>query len=218
MENVQEKTPPPQISIDEILDDMACPINTRVPPIEPGTESAEVAVLYDQCRELYGIVPKFIQVLAHSPGAARSFLVFDQDIKVAALRAGEKERSRLQVLCILKPSLDNACHNCAHHNVALAHQLGFSDDQLSSISSNSWCENDEFSEKEKAVLDWANATTNMSARIHNEAFLKMTKYFTNSEIVELTYTTALWNCTNRLAEALHITAEPANKGIHWDKN
>ena len=217
MENVQELTNPQEKSIDEILDDMACPIHTRIPPIEPGTEIAEVAALYDQCRELYGIVPKFIQVLAHAPGAARSFLVFDRDIKVAALRAGEKERSRLQVLCILKPSLDNACHNCAHHNVALARQLGFSDEQLSSISSNSWRENDEFSDKEKAVLDWANATTDMTARIKDDDFRKMTEYFSNSEIVELTYTTALWNCTNRLAEALHITAEPANKGIHWDK-
>ena len=120
MEYVQEITTSQEKSIDEILDDMTCPLNTRIPPIEPGTENAEVAALYDQCRELYGIVPKFIQVLAHAPGAARSFLVFDRDIKVAALRAGEEERSRLQVLCILKPSLDNACHNCAHHNVALA--------------------------------------------------------------------------------------------------
>jgi alkylhydroperoxidase family enzyme len=99
----------------------------------------------------------------------------------------------------------------------LARQLGFSDEQLSSISSNSWSENNEFSEKEKAVLDWADATTDMSARNKHEAFHKMTKYFTNSEIVELTYTTALWNCTNRLAEALHITAEPPHKGINWDK-
>ena len=217
MEDVQEITTSQEKSIDEILDDMACPSDTRIPPIEPGTENAEVAALYDQCRELYGIVPKFIQVLAHSPGAARSFLVFDRDVKVATLRAEEKERSRLQVLCILKPSLENACHNCAHHNVALARQLGFSDEQLSSISSNSWHENVEFSDKEKVVLDWANATTDMSARIKDDTFRKMTEYFSNSEIVELTYTTALWNCTNRLAEALHITAEPANKGIHWDK-
>ena len=112
VENFQNISPSKNVTIDQFLDNMACPINTRIPPIEPGTESAEVADLFNQCRDLYGIAPKFIQVLAHAPGAARSFLIFDRDIKVAALRAGEKERSRLQVLCILKPSLENTCHNC----------------------------------------------------------------------------------------------------------
>ena len=141
----------------------------------------------------------------------------DNSIKILSIFSPVIAAKICSTVCILKPSLDNACHNCAHHNVALARQLGFSDEQLSSISSNSWRENDEFSDKEKAVLDWANATTDMSARIKDDDFRKMTEYFSNSEIVELTYTTALWNCTNRLAEALHITAEPRNKGIHWDK-
>ena len=205
-------------SVDQVLSDMACPINTRIPAIEPGSESPEVTELYDLCLNMYGIVPKFIQVLAHSPGAARSFLVFDRDIKVAALRANDRERSRMQVLCILKPSLDNACHNCAHHNVALARQLEFTEGRLSSISSNSWHKNNSFSEKEKVVLDWANAVTDMSAREKDKLFQRMLDHFSKAEIVELTYTTALWNCTNRLAEAMHITAESPDKGINWDKS
>ena len=217
MESTQQTEGNPKKSIDQVLSAMACPINTRVPPIEPGKESPEVKELYDLCHDMYGIVPKFIQVLAHAPGAARSFLIFDRDIKVAALQAGDKERSRMQVLCILKPSLDNSCHNCAHHNVALARQLEFTDEQLLSISSNSWHQNNDFTEKEKIVLDWANAVTDMSARDKNSLFQKMLEHFSNSELVELTYTTALWNCTNRLAEAMHITAESSDKGINWDK-
>ena len=87
MTNTQEARSQEKISIDEILETMACPVKTRIPPIEPGTEDAEIAELYNESRELYGIVPKFIQVLSHSPGSARSFLTFDRDIKVAALRA-----------------------------------------------------------------------------------------------------------------------------------
>lgn len=202
-------------TIDDVLGAMACPITTRVPLIEPGTETPEVAEIYDHCRELYGMVPRFIQLLAHAPGTARSFLVFDNDIKVAALRAGERERSRMQVLCILKPSLDNSCHNCAHHNVNLARGLGYSDEQLAAIASGKWHDNDDFSDKEKIVLDWADAVTHMSASRDQAAFDAMRAHFTNAEIVELTYTTALWNCTNRLAEALHITAEPAGQGVDW---
>ena len=204
-----------EASIDEVLGAMACPITTRVPLVEPGTETPEVTEIYDQCRDLYGMVPKFIQLLAHAPGTAKSFLKFDEEIKVAALRAGERERSRMQVLAILKPSLDNSCHNCSHHNVNLARGLGYNDAQLAAIAAGTWHENDNFSARERVVLDWSDAVTHMSAARDQAAFDAMRECFSNEEIIELTYTTALWNCTNRLAEALHLTAEPPGKGIDW---
>lgn len=202
-------------TIDDVLGAMACPIETRVPLVEPGTETPEVTEIYDQCRDLYGMVPKFIQLLAHAPGTAKSFLKFDEEIKVAALRAGERERSRMQVLAILKPSLDNSCHNCSHHNVNLARGLGYNDGQLAAIAAGTWHENDDFSVKEKVVLDWSDAVTHMSAARDQAAFEAMAEHFSHKDIIELTYTTALWNCTNRLAEAMHLTAEPPGKGIDW---
>jgi len=207
--------PQDERSIDEVLGAMACPVKTRVPLIEPGTESPEVTEIYQESLDLYGIVPRFIQLLANAPGTAKSFLVFDREIKVAALREGDRERSRMQVLAILKPSLDNSCHNCSHHNVKLARGLGYNDAQLASIARGAWNDNEDFSVKEKVVLDWADAVTHMGASRDDAAFDAMRAHFTDGEIVELTYTTALWNCTNRLAEALHLTAEPPGKGIDW---
>jgi len=202
-------------TIDQTLADLACPVSPRLPLIEPGSESPEVSEIYDNCRELFGIVPRYIQLLAHSPGSARSWLVFDRDIKVAALRADELERSRMQVLCILETSLDNSCHNCSHHNVALARGLGYNDEQLSSIAGGTWHDNDDFSEKEKAVLDWSSSVTHLKASRDDEAFKNMKTHFTDEEIVELTYTTSLWNCSTRFADALHLTAEAPGEGIDW---
>jgi alkylhydroperoxidase family enzyme len=65
------------------------------------------------------------------------------------------------------------------------------------------------------VLDWSDAVTHMSAARDQKAFDAMRECSSNEEIIEITYTTALWNCTNRLAEALHLTAEPPGKGIDW---
>ena len=110
---------------------------------------------------------------------------------------------------------DNSCHNCAHHNVDLARGLGYSDEQLAAIAGDKLRDNDDFSDKEKAVLDWADKVTDMSASRDQAAFDAMRSYFSDAEIVELTYTTALWNCSNRLAEALHLTAEPAGQGVDW---
>ncbi|MAV86966.1 MAG: hypothetical protein CMM67_01825 [Rhodospirillaceae bacterium] len=201
--------------IGQVLKDLACPISTRLPLIEPGTENSEVSKIYDNCMDLFGIVPRYIQLLAHSPGSARSWLVFDRDVKVAALRADEYERSRMQVLCILETSLNNSCHNCSHHNVELARGLGYSESQLASIAAKTWESNDDFSDKERAVLDWSSAVTNLTASSDEASFEAMKDHFSNDEIVELTYTTSLWNCSTRFADALHLTAESPGNGINW---
>jgi alkylhydroperoxidase family enzyme len=205
-------------TIDQTLAELSCPISPRLPLVEPGTETPEVSEIYENCNDLFGIVPRYIQLLAHSPGSARSWLVFDRDIKVAALRADELERSRMQVLCILETSLDNSCHNCSHHNVDLARGLGYSEEQLAAIANGCWNERDDFSDKEKTVLDWSSAVTHLRASDDDKTFEKMKKHFTTAEIVELTYTTSLWNCSTRFADALHLTAEKPGKGIDWQTN
>ncbi|MEE3000179.1 MAG: hypothetical protein VX693_09660 [Pseudomonadota bacterium] len=205
-------------NINQTLAELPCPISPRVTLVEPGTENAEVSELYESCRDMFGIVPRYIQLLAHSPSSAKSWLVFDREIKVAALRSGDRERSRMQVLCILETSLDNSCHNCSHHNVELARELGYSDEQLSSIANGTWQENAAFSDKEKAILDWSYAVTHLKASRADEVFNNLKQHCTEAEIVEFTYTTALWNCSTRFADALHLTAEPSNKGIKWDAN
>ena len=93
----------PEASIDEVLGAMACRSRPVSPLVEPGTETPEVTEIFDPVLRPLRDVPKSIQLLAHAPGTAKSFLKFDEEIKVAALRAGERERSRMQVLATLKP-------------------------------------------------------------------------------------------------------------------
>lgn len=89
---------------------MACP-STRIPLIAPGTEPPEMTPVYDYYREAVGVVPRYIQLLAHVPAIAKSWMGFDRDVKIGALRAGDTERVRFQVLAILKTSLINVCNN-----------------------------------------------------------------------------------------------------------
>jgi hypothetical protein len=89
---------------------MECPL-TRIPLIAPGTEPPEMTPVYEYYREAVGVVPRYIQLLAHVPAIARSWMVFDRDVKIGALREGDAERVRFQVLAILKTSLINVCNN-----------------------------------------------------------------------------------------------------------
>ena len=65
MDKNMEKSLVSEKIIDETLGELACPIKTRLPLIEPGTETPEVAEIYENCRDLFGIVPRYIQLLAH---------------------------------------------------------------------------------------------------------------------------------------------------------
>jgi hypothetical protein len=92
------------------LEAMECPM-LRIPLVTPGTEPPEVTPIYDYYREAVGVVPRYIQLLAHVPAIAKSWMIFDRDVKVGSLRSGDRERVRFQVLAILKTSLINVCNN-----------------------------------------------------------------------------------------------------------
>lgn len=92
------------------LEAMDCPM-TRIPLIPPGSESPEMTPVYDYYRNAVGVVPRYIQLLAHVPAIAQSWMVFDRDVKIGSLHAQDTTRVRYQVLAILKTSLTNICNN-----------------------------------------------------------------------------------------------------------
>tara|TARA_Y100000590_G_C15141115_1_gene796168 strand:- start:193 stop:357 length:165 start_codon:yes stop_codon:yes gene_type:complete len=46
----------------------------------------------------------------------------------------------------------------------------------------------------------------------------MNKYFSNREIVELTFICGMWNLSGRLAEALHLVVEPPGSRIEFQES
>ncbi|MEE9197640.1 MAG: carboxymuconolactone decarboxylase family protein, partial [bacterium] len=71
-----------------------------------------------------------------------------------------------------------------------------------------WRESDLFSEREKAAIGWAEAVTNNTAKTDEAAFQAMRKNFSDQDLVILTLFSGMWNCSNRIAEALHLAVEP----------
>ena len=63
-----------------------------------------------------------------------------------------------------------------------------------------WRESPLFSDKEKAVFNWAEAATRLEKTgVSNEAFEELSKYLTEKEISDLTFAIACINAWNRLA-------------------
>jgi alkylhydroperoxidase family enzyme len=102
--------------------------------------------------------------------------------------------------------------------VELGRALGLTDEQIADLETDAWRENDVFSEKDKAVIHWADAVTKMTAPRDDAGFARLREHFTDAEILELTYTSGLWNCSNRVAEALHLVVEPPGRRVEWEKD
>lgn len=85
------------------------------------------------------------------------------------------------------------------------------------LNGEGWKDSDFFGEKEKAVIRWADEVSRLSAKQNDLAFEEMKKYFSNRQIVELTFVCGMWHLSGRLAEALHLVVEPPGGRIQFQE-
>ena len=104
------------------------------------------------------------------------------------------------------------------HNVELGRALGLTQDQIDLLNGDGWRDSNLFSDKEKAVIWWADEVTHLRAKQNEAAFEAMKKHFTTRQIVELTFICGMWNLSGRVAEALHLVVEPPGKRISFQAN
>jgi len=190
---------------------MACP-TLRVPLIEPGTETGELVRLYDESRQMWGTVPRYLQLMAHVPAGVEAWNLLDRELRLKRL-SSDPEYVILEELAIIKTSLMNKCNNCTGHNVELGRSLGLTDEQIIELSGDEWRRSTVFGDKQKVVIAWAEAVTDRSANGNEEVFAGMRRHFDDTRIVELTLIIAMWNLSNRFAEALHLVVEPPGARI-----
>ena len=97
----------------------------------------------------------------------------------------------------------------------LGRALGLTQDQINLLEGDDWKDNDLFDDKEKAVIRWADEVSKLTAKHNDFAFSEMKKYFSNRQIVELTFICGMWHLSGRLAEALHLVVEPPGGRIEF---
>lgn len=75
------------------------------------------------------------------------------------------------------------------------------------MSGDDYLSSDLFGEREKAVIHWAELVNANTARYDTEVFAKLSRYFDNTEIVELTTVAAFRGLMNRFMDSLQIELE-----------
>jgi len=89
----------------------------------------------------------------------------------------------------------------------LGQALGLTDHEFEALQDESYASSALFSEREKAVLAWAEAMTLNTAKRDDNAWSELRRHFSDAEIVEVSLITALFNMINRLNDSFRTELE-----------
>lgn len=82
-----------------------------------------------------------------------------------------------------------------------------SDKQIEQVQWDEYMDSDLFTEKEKALIDWAHHLTKYTFKQSPEALARMKANFDDAQIVEATLVSGYFNMWNRFTDALEVDIE-----------
>ena len=91
--------------------------------------------------------------------------------------------------------------------MALGQATGITQEQLEVIVSDDYMDSSALSSREKAAVLWAEHVTRNTARERDDIFETVRKEFTETELIEITMMSCLFNSWNRFMDSLHIPVE-----------
>jgi uncharacterized peroxidase-related enzyme len=163
-----------------------------------------VNVLFEGARALIARVPNAFRVRGNLP----QFAVWELALTASLQREGGGGTldGRTKELIVLKTSMVNQCDYCKAHNTALGEATGLSLEQIDALEGN-FQDSPLLSDRDKAVVRWAEAVTLNQAARDKAAFENLKRYFSEPEIIEITWLSAYFNMSNRIHDSLQIDIE-----------
>jgi uncharacterized peroxidase-related enzyme len=108
-------------------------------------------------------------------------------------------------LCLVTASLLNKCTYCVSHHAPKLAVQGISEAGAARLLD--YKAHPELDEVDKLVVEYAIAVTNSWNRTRDEIFTRLRAHFTEAQIVELTWRTALCGAFNRFNDILQLDIE-----------
>ncbi len=105
----------------------------------------------------------------------------------------------LKELIILQSSINNSCQFCTNSHIDIAKSLGISDNPVKMLQ-----DTDHLKPEYACAIEYLNAIFEHSNRIPDSMFEKLREYFTEAEIVELTFLIGYINMLNWFNNALEV--------------
>ncbi|SDK79339.1 uncharacterized peroxidase-related enzyme [Methylophilus rhizosphaerae] len=130
-----------------------------------------------------------------SPALMKNYTTLNQQLEQSTLGKALVE------LIYLRVSQINGCAYCLGLHAKALRAAGEPDARIDQVGG--WQVSDQYTEKERAALAWADAVTHITTSgTSDEVFAALKPHFTDTEISDLTFTIITMNALNRLAVSL----------------
>ncbi len=148
-----------------------------------------------------GFTPNSIRTMARRPDIVKAFMALNQ----AVLYEGTVS-AQLKMLVSLAGSFAAGCLYCQSHMTNLAHLYDAPDNKIADLLN--FEESGQFSEAEKAALNLAFRGSRAPNEARQQDFDRLAMHFSESEIVEIVASIALFGFLNRWNDTMATTLEP----------
>ena len=148
----------------------------------------------------YGAFENQAGVMAHRPPIFKNVWGLLTDLSKEAVLP-----KRYLELCLVTVSLLNKCTYCVSHHAPKLAVQGISEEGASRLLD--YKTHSELDDVDKLVVEYAIAVTNNWNRTRDEIFSRLKLHFTEAQIVEMTWRTALCGAFNRFNDILQFDIE-----------
>jgi uncharacterized peroxidase-related enzyme len=159
----------------------------------------ELKPLWEKMKS-YGAFENQAGVMLHRPP------IFKNTWAMLVELAGEGVLSKRHLeLCLVTASLLNHCTYCVSHHAPKLAVQGISEEGATRLLD--YKTHPELDEVDKLVVEYAIAVTNNWNRTRDEIFGRLKQHFTEAQIVEMTWRTALCGAFNRFNDIFQLDIE-----------
>lgn len=181
-------------------------MSQRLTGLSHDDATGTAAMVYEASDRFLGRTANLQRILStHSPYLARWFGGL-----VAAVRQpdlGATSEPRLRALACIKTSMTNACSYCTAHTSVFGQGLGITEPELEAMMDDTYKTSDLFNDRDRAAIAWAEAMTNNTAQRDGAVWDAMKSQFDETEIVEISMASAMFNMINRLNDGFWTELE-----------
>lgn len=148
----------------------------------------------------YGAFENQAGVMAHRPPIFKNVWGLLTDLASEAVLP-----KRYLELCLVTVSLLNKCTYCVSHHAPKLAVQGITEEGATRLLD--YKDHSELDHIDKLVVEYAIAVTNNWNRTRDEIFTRLKQHFTEAQIVEMTWRTALCGAFNRFNDILQFDIE-----------
>jgi uncharacterized peroxidase-related enzyme len=149
----------------------------------------------------YGDFENQAGVMAHRPPIFKNTWAMLTELAEEGVLA-----KRYLELCLVTVSLLNKCTYCVSHHAPKLAVQGISEAGATRLLD--YKTHPELEDVDKLVVEYAIAVTNNWNRTRDEIFARLRQHFSEAQIVEMTWRTALCGAFNRFNDILQLDIEP----------